>query len=69
MRRFNKSTVFLSVAVVGDFADYEVKNYSKREAAIEEGYIFLFGNKACDPPFDSKRWYKVKKRDKIEYNE
>jgi hypothetical protein len=39
------------------------------EAAMEEGYSFIFGNKACDPPFDSKRWYKVKKKDKVEHNE
>ena len=49
--------------------DGEFISWESVEAAIQEGYSFIFGNKACDPPFDSKRWYKVKKKDKIEYNE
>ena len=49
--------------------DGEFISWESVEAAIEEGYSFIFGNKRCDPPFESNGWYKVKRKDKIEYNE
>jgi hypothetical protein len=49
--------------------DGEFISWESVEAAIEEGYSFVFGNKRCNPQFESKRWYKVRKKDKIEYNE
>ena len=29
------------------------------EAAICESYLFIFGNKGCNLPFDPSKWYKV----------
>ncbi len=49
--------------------DGEFISWESVKAAFEEGYLFIFGNKACNPPFESSRWYKVKKKDVIEYNE
>lgn len=49
--------------------DGEFISWESVKAALDEGYWFIFGNKACNPPFDSLRWYKVKKKDVIEYNE
>lgn len=49
--------------------DGEFISWESVEAAIEEGHSFIFGNKRCTPQFESKGWYKVKKKDKIEYNE
>ena len=49
--------------------DGEFISWESVEAALEEGYGFIFGNKACHPSFDPSGWYKVKKRDRIEYNE
>ncbi len=39
------------------------------DAALEEGYLFVFGNKECNPPFDPAMWYKVREREGVEYNE
>ena len=36
---------------------------------MEEGYYFIFANKVCQPVFDSLKWYKVKGKEGIEYNE
>ncbi len=49
--------------------DGEFISWESVEAAIEKGYSFIFGNKRCTPHFESEGWYKVKKKDKIEYNE
>lgn len=49
--------------------DGEFISWESVEAALEEGYEFIFGNKACNPPFDPGKWYKVGKKDRIEYNE
>jgi len=49
--------------------DGELISWESVAVAIEEGYQFIFGNKACDPPFDGSKWYKVRKKDRIEYNE
>lgn len=49
--------------------DGEFISWEAVKAAAEEGYDFIFGNKACNPPFDASKWYKVRKKDTIEYNE
>jgi len=49
--------------------DGEFISWESVEAAIEEGYSFIFGNKGCTPQFENKGWYKVKKKDQFEYNE
>jgi hypothetical protein len=49
--------------------DGEFISWDAVEAAIEEGYDFIFGNKVCNPPFEGSQWYKVRKKDRIEYNE
>jgi hypothetical protein len=49
--------------------DGEFISWEGVKAAYEEGYDFIFGNKGCNPPFDSSKWYKVRKGDKAEYNE
>jgi hypothetical protein len=49
--------------------DGEFIRWEAVKAAREEGYDFIFGNKACNPPFESSTWYKVRKKDVIEYNE
>lgn len=49
--------------------DGEFIGWESVEAAYEEGYEFIFGNKGCNPPFESSKWYKVRKGDKAEYNE
>jgi hypothetical protein len=48
----------------GEFISWDAVN-----AAVEEGYDFIFGNKGCNPSFESSGWYKVRKKDKVEYNE
>jgi hypothetical protein len=49
--------------------DGEFISWDAVKAATEEGHDFIFGNKACNPPFDASNWYKVKLKDTIEYNE
>jgi len=49
--------------------DGEFISWESVEAALEEGYWFIFGNKSCHPSFDPSGWYKVKRRDSVEYNE
>ena len=49
--------------------DGEFISWESVEAAFDEGYGFIFGNKACNPSFDPLGWYKVKKKDVIAYNE
>jgi hypothetical protein len=49
--------------------DGEFISWEAVKAAKEEGYDFIFGNKACNPPFEASRWYKAAKKDAIEYNE
>jgi hypothetical protein len=39
------------------------------EASLAEGYSFIFANKVCHPSFDALKWYKVKGKGEIEYNE
>ncbi|TVM00418.1 MAG: hypothetical protein CV087_13695 [Candidatus Brocadia sp. WS118] len=49
--------------------DGEFIGWESVEAALEEGYLFIFGNKGCNPPFDPTKWYKVRGADRVEYNE
>ena len=49
--------------------DGEFISWESVEAAFDEGYWFIFGNKGCNPPFESSGWYKVRKGDVVEYNE
>lgn len=49
--------------------DGEFISWEAIEAAIEEGYQFIFGNKGCVPSFDVLKWYKVRSKDVVEYNE
>lgn len=49
--------------------DGEFISWEAVKAAKEEGYDFIFGNKACNPPFETAQWYKARKKDSIEYNE
>jgi len=49
--------------------DGEFISWEAVKAAGEEGYDFIFGNKACNPPFEPSKWYKVRPKDNIEYNE
>jgi hypothetical protein len=49
--------------------DGEFISWEAVKAAIEEGFDFIFANKGCNPPFEPSGWYKVRKRDVIEYNE
>lgn len=49
--------------------DGEFISWEAVKAAEGEEYVYIFGNKACKPPFDSKTWYKAHKNDTIEYNE
>lgn len=49
--------------------DGEFISWESVKAASDEGYDFVFGNKVCNPPFDSTKWYKAGKTDEIEYNE
>jgi len=49
--------------------DGEFISWDAVEAAMEEGYHFIFGNKVCNPSFEASQWYKVRKKDTIAYNE
>lgn len=49
--------------------DGEFISWESVDAAMEGGYLFIFGNKGCNPPFDPFKWYKVRGNDRVEYNE
>lgn len=49
--------------------DSEFMNRKSVNAAIEEGYHFIFANKQCEPSFESSGWYKIRRVDDVEYNE
>ena len=49
--------------------DGEFISWDAVKAATEEGYDFIFGNKGCNPPFETSNWYKVKPKGTTEYNE
>ena len=49
--------------------DGEFISWEAVKAAEDEGHVYIFGNKACKPPFDPNTWYKAHKNDTVEYNE
>ncbi len=49
--------------------DGEFISWESVKASLDEGYWFIFGNKVCNPPFEPSGWYKISRRDAIEYNE
>lgn len=49
-------------------ADGEFISGKACQACEALGFYFVFGNKRCDPPFIKSKWYKVHKKDVIEYN-
>jgi hypothetical protein len=49
-------------------ADGEFLSWESVKAAIEQGFMFIFANKRCTPPFDSNQWYRPWKTKDIEYN-
>jgi len=46
--------------------DGEFIGWDSIKACIDEGFIFIFGNKRCDPPFPKKGWCR---HGEYEYNE
>jgi hypothetical protein len=46
--------------------DGEFIGWDSIKACIDEGFIFIVGNKRCDPPFPKKGWYR---HGEYEYNE
>jgi hypothetical protein len=48
--------------------DGEFFSWESVFACIEEGFDFIIANKGARPPFDSKTWYRPKKRKPFEYN-
>jgi len=49
-------------------ADGEFLSWQSVQAAITAGFEYIIANRGCDPPFDTKGWYKPFKRKDIEYN-
>lgn len=49
-------------------ADAEFMSWASVEAALSEGYDFIFANKQCEPPFDPAGWYRPRQREEAEYN-
>ncbi len=48
--------------------DGEFISWDSVSAAKECGFDFIMANKGCNPPFNSNKWYKVRKKDHAEYN-
>jgi hypothetical protein len=49
-------------------ADGEFLSWEAVKEAKESGFEFIIANKSCNPPFDRSKWYRPKKRSKLEYN-
>lgn len=49
-------------------ADAEFMSWTSVEAALDEGYDFIFANKQCEPPFDPKKWCRPRPKDDVEFN-
>ncbi len=49
-------------------ADAEFMSWNSVEAALEEGYDFIFSNKQCEPLFDQQIWYRPYRREEAEFN-
>lgn len=48
--------------------DAEFMSWASVEAALDEGYDFIFANKQCEPSFDPAAWYPPRKQEEIEFN-
>ncbi len=48
--------------------DGEFLSWDSVAASTQEGFEFIFGNKVCQPVFESSRWYRPRKRSGAEYN-
>lgn len=48
--------------------DGEFFGWESVEACIDVGFDCIIANKGANPPFDSKAWYRPKKRKPVEYN-
>lgn len=46
--------------------DGEIMGWAPVEACLDEGFMFIFANKRCEPDFPDNGWYKHKE---LEYNE
>ena len=49
-------------------ADAEFMSWDSVEAALDEGYDFIFSNKQCEPLFDPAGWYRPRQREEAEFN-
>jgi hypothetical protein len=49
-------------------ADAEFMSWNSVEAALDEGYDFIFSNKQCEPLFDAQTWYRPYRREGAEFN-
>lgn len=49
-------------------ADGEFISWDSIQAALNEGFLFIFANRGCTPPFSPSQWYRPWKRKNIEYN-
>lgn len=49
-------------------ADGEFLSWESVKQCLQNGFNFIIANKRCDPPFDSKCWYRPKKNQPYEYN-
>ncbi len=49
-------------------ADAEFMSWASVEAALGEGYDFIFSNKQCEPLFDPHIWYRPYRRQEAEFN-
>ena len=49
-------------------ADAEFMSWDSVEAALDEGYDFIFSNKQCEPLFDSMAWYRPRRKEEAEFN-
>jgi hypothetical protein len=49
-------------------ADAEFMSWESVEAALDEGYDFIFSNKQCEPPFDPAGWCRPRQREEAEFN-
>ena len=49
-------------------ADAEFMSWNSIEAALDEGYDFIFSNKQCEPLFDPQTWCRPYRREEAEFN-
>ncbi|HNY97132.1 MAG TPA: transposase [Smithellaceae bacterium] len=49
-------------------ADAEFMSWNSVDAALDEGYDFIFSNKQCEPLFDPKTWYRPSRKEEAEFN-